>query len=89
MYDPDSTSSIYGYLDQFQNVSNANYDALQTSITKRTGNTKIGSTFFTFAYTWSHENGQCLRIPRAQLIGPPTTITTHFTRPVTQTSEIR
>jgi hypothetical protein len=54
-YDPDPTSSIYGYLDQFQNVSNANYDALQTSVTKRSGDTKLGSTFFTFAYTWSHE----------------------------------
>jgi len=36
-------------------VSNANYDALQTSVTKRSGDTKLGSTFFTFAYTWSHE----------------------------------
>jgi len=55
MYDPDPTSSIYGFLDQFQNVSNANYNALQTSLTKRSGDTKFGSTFFTFAYTWSHE----------------------------------
>jgi hypothetical protein len=55
IYDPDSTNSIYGNLDQFQNVSNANYNALQTSVTKRSGNTKLGSAFFTFAYTWSHE----------------------------------
>jgi hypothetical protein len=55
IYDPDSTNSVYGNLDQFQNVANANYNALQTSVTKRTGNTKVGSAFFTFAYTWSHE----------------------------------
>ncbi len=55
IYDPDSNASIYGNLDQFQNVSNANYSALQTSLTKRSAGSKIGSTFFTFAYTWSHE----------------------------------
>jgi hypothetical protein len=56
IYDPgDPNASTFGYLDQFQNVSNANYNAMQTSVTKRSGNTKIGSTFFTFAYTWSHE----------------------------------
>lgn len=55
IYDPDSTNSIFGNLDQFQNVSNANYNAMQTSLTKRSGVTKIGSAFFTFAYTWSHE----------------------------------
>ncbi len=45
----------YGFLDEFQNVANANYNALQFSINKRMGDTKFGSTFFTFAYTWSHE----------------------------------
>jgi hypothetical protein len=55
IYDPDSNNAIFGNLDQFQNVSNAGYNALQTSLTKRFADTKIGSTFFTFAYTWSHE----------------------------------
>ncbi len=54
-YDPDPSSSVFGFLDQFDNVSNANYNALQASVTKRTGETKFGSVFFTFAYTWSHE----------------------------------
>jgi len=55
IYNPDSTNSTYGALDQFQNVSKANYNALQSSITKRYGDTKLGNVFFTFAYTWSHE----------------------------------
>jgi hypothetical protein len=45
----------YGYLNEFQNVSNANYNGLQTSVSKRMSDSKIGSTFFTFAYTWAHE----------------------------------
>jgi hypothetical protein len=45
----------YGFLDEFRNVSNANYNGLQTSVNKRMGETKIGDVFFTFAYTWSHE----------------------------------
>ncbi len=56
LYDPgDTNSSTFGYLYEFQNVSNANYNALQTSLTKRSSNSKFGNTFFTFAYTWSHE----------------------------------
>jgi hypothetical protein len=55
LYNADINNSTYGNLDQFQNVSNAGYNALQTSVTKRTGDTRIGTAFFTFAYTWSHE----------------------------------
>jgi len=55
IYDPDTNNAIYGNLDQFQNVSNAGYNALQTSVTRRFLGSKIGSSFFTFAYTWSHE----------------------------------
>jgi outer membrane receptor protein involved in Fe transport len=55
LYNPDSSNSTFGNLDQFQNVSNAGYNALQTSLTKRAGSTKFGNTFFTLAYTWSHE----------------------------------
>jgi Carboxypeptidase regulatory-like domain/TonB-dependent Receptor Plug Domain/TonB dependent receptor len=51
----DGQPSAYGFLNEFQNVSNANYNALQTSVNRRMGDTKIGSMFFTFAYTWSHE----------------------------------
>ena len=55
MYDPDDTSSVYGSLTEFQNISHANYNGLQTSVTKRNGSTRFGSTSFTFAYTLSHE----------------------------------
>jgi hypothetical protein len=51
----DYGTAAYGYLQEFQNVSNANYNAMQLSLNKRMGDTKIGSAFFTFAYTWSHE----------------------------------
>ncbi len=55
IYDPDSNNAIYGNLDEFQNVSNAGYNALQVSVTRRFSDSKIGRSFFTFAYTWSHE----------------------------------
>ena len=57
LYDPgDTNNSTYSYLDQFQNVSKASYNALQANLTKRiSGNPLVGNTFFTFAYTWSHE----------------------------------
>jgi Carboxypeptidase regulatory-like domain/TonB-dependent Receptor Plug Domain len=55
LYNPDSSNSIYANMDQFQNVSNASYNALQTSVTRRFSDSRIGGSFFTFAYTWSHE----------------------------------
>jgi len=55
LYDPDSTNSTYSNLLEFQNVSRAYYDSLQTNLTKRSGDTRIGRAFYTFAYTWSHE----------------------------------
>ncbi len=45
----------YGFLNEFQNIVNANYNAMQLSLNKRMGDTKIGNVFFTLAYTWSHE----------------------------------
>jgi len=39
----------------FGNFSNANYNGLLASLTKREGNWRgIGNTFFTLSYTWSH-----------------------------------
>jgi hypothetical protein len=55
IYDADPSSSVYGPLDEFQNVGRANYNSLQVSVTKRYGDTKVGNVFYTFAYTWSHE----------------------------------
>ena len=55
IYDPDSTNSIYSQMLEFKNVGVANYNALQVSLTRRYANSKLGNTFYTFAYTWSHE----------------------------------
>jgi Carboxypeptidase regulatory-like domain/TonB-dependent Receptor Plug Domain len=55
LYDPDSTNSIYSQMLEFQNVGVANYNALQVNLTKRYTSSKVGSVFYTFAYTWSHE----------------------------------
>jgi hypothetical protein len=40
---------------EFKNVGIANYNALQVSLSRRYANSKLGSAFYTFAYTWSHE----------------------------------
>ncbi len=58
-YVPGTNTRMYGsnfsYLDEFQNIGRANYNALQASLTKRaTANQYLGGSFFTFAYTWSH-----------------------------------
>ena len=42
-------------MNEFQNVGRANYNALQTDLTKRLSDSRFGNTFFTLAYTWSHE----------------------------------
>jgi hypothetical protein len=55
IYDPDSTNSLFSNLLEFNNVSVANYNALQVSLTRRYADSKVGSAFYTFAYTWSHE----------------------------------
>ena len=45
----------YTFMNEFQNVGRANYNALQTNLTKRLSDSRFGNTFFTLAYTWSHE----------------------------------
>jgi len=45
----------FSYLDEFQNVGNALYSSLQSSLKKQiSGNRVFGSSYFTLAYTWSH-----------------------------------
>ncbi|MCU1285963.1 MAG: TonB-dependent receptor [Acidobacteriales bacterium] len=45
----------FARLDTFRNVASAYYDSLQTSLTKQTSDTGwMGKTYFTLAYTWSH-----------------------------------
>ena len=57
IYDPgDPTNSTFSYIDDFQNLGKSNYNALQTSLTKRlTSNPFFRNSFFTLAYTWGHE----------------------------------
>jgi outer membrane receptor protein involved in Fe transport len=44
-----------GYLDTFRNVGSANYNSLETSLTKKPSSTGwLGTTYFTFAYTLAH-----------------------------------
>ncbi len=46
----------FSYLDEFQNVTKAHYDGMTTTLRKQIGDMHgFGSSFFTLAYTWSHE----------------------------------
>ncbi len=52
--DPDATCSCAG-LPEFKNVTRANYNSLQVSVTRQMTDTPgIGRTYFTFAYTFAH-----------------------------------
>ncbi len=44
----------FGQLPEFQNVSNANYNALEASLTRQPKTSKLGTVYYTFAYTWGH-----------------------------------
>jgi hypothetical protein len=41
-------------LPEFQNVSHANYNALEASLTRQPKNSKLGTAYFTLAYTYGH-----------------------------------
>ncbi len=48
-------SNGFNNLDTFENVANQEYNALEVSLTRQFADWHaVGSTFFTFAYTWSH-----------------------------------
>jgi hypothetical protein len=44
----------FGQLPEFQNVSNANYNALEASLTRQPKTSILGTAYFTLAYTYSH-----------------------------------
>jgi hypothetical protein len=50
-----SYNGDYNYMQSFMNVGRADYNGLQTDLTKRISDSRFGNTFFTLAYTWSHE----------------------------------
>lgn len=52
---PGNPSNAFSYLLEFRNVGTANYNGLHASLTKQAARTPVlGTTYFTFAYTWSH-----------------------------------
>jgi Carboxypeptidase regulatory-like domain/TonB-dependent Receptor Plug Domain len=44
----------FGQLPEFQNVSDANYNALEASLTRQPKASKLGTFYYTFAYTYAH-----------------------------------
>jgi hypothetical protein len=44
----------FGMLPEFRNVANANFNALETSLTRQPKTSKLGTAYFTLAYTYSH-----------------------------------
>ena len=44
----------YGQLPEFQNVSHANYNALEASLTRQPKNSRLGTVYYTLAYTYGH-----------------------------------
>jgi outer membrane receptor protein involved in Fe transport len=44
----------YGPLPEFKNVSNANFNALEVSLTRQPKETHLGTVYYTLAYTYAH-----------------------------------
>ncbi len=44
----------YGALPEFQNISQANYNALEASLTRQPQNSRVGTLYYTLAYTYGH-----------------------------------
>jgi Carboxypeptidase regulatory-like domain/TonB-dependent Receptor Plug Domain len=44
----------FGQLPEFQNVANANYNALEASLTRQPKTSKLGSFYYILAYTYGH-----------------------------------
>ena len=52
---PGNTFTSLGFLPQFMNVANANYNALQLSLRQRQASVPVlGSMYYTLGYTWAH-----------------------------------
>jgi hypothetical protein len=49
-----SCAGCFGQLPEFQNVSHANYNALEASLTRQAKVSKLGTAYFTLAYTYAH-----------------------------------
>jgi hypothetical protein len=44
----------FGQIPEFQNVANANYNALEASLARQPKSSKIGTVYYTLAYTFAH-----------------------------------
>jgi hypothetical protein len=44
----------FGQLPEFQNVSNANYNAFEASLTRQPKDSRLGTVYYTLAYTYGH-----------------------------------
>lgn len=54
-FNPNVPNGSFGQEQQFKNASNANYNALQLSLTQQTTNVwKLGGMYYTLGYTWAH-----------------------------------
>jgi hypothetical protein len=49
-----SGTLCFGQLPEFQNTSNANYNAFEASLTRQPKDSRLGTAYFTLAYTYSH-----------------------------------
>jgi hypothetical protein len=49
-----SCPGCFGQLPEFQNVSNANYNALEASLTRQPKDSRLGTVYYTVAYTYGH-----------------------------------
>jgi hypothetical protein len=54
-FNPNVPNGSFGQEQEFENASNANYNALQLSLTQQTTNIwKLGNIYYTVGYTWAH-----------------------------------
>jgi hypothetical protein len=52
--EPSIAIPCFGQALEFQNVANANYNALEASLTRQPKPSKLGTMYYTFAYTYGH-----------------------------------
>jgi outer membrane receptor protein involved in Fe transport len=55
IYNAPYLSDVFSYLNEFQNISKANYNASEVKLRRQGSLGSWGSAFFTLGYTWSHE----------------------------------
>ena len=66
---PNNNPAFFSFFDEFTNDANANYNGLQSSLTKRYSDSPVGSVFLTMSFTYGHsiDNGSGFRENSAQV----------------------